>query len=124
MERGTRIDPGVPGLDTLLDGEDIPERASIIRGVTGRGKTIFWLPFLAASDGPALFVGFAELTPFGRYLEHTYDLRATVGVLKRRTGAVERTLREFQTSEDGSTLGEPTARLRRRHTGTLPVTDV
>lgn len=123
MERGTRIDPGVPGLDTLLDGEDIPERASMIRGATGSGKTVFGLPFLAASDGPALFVGFEKLTTSVRYLELTSGFGGD-GVLKRRIGAVERTLREFQTSENGSTLGEPTARLRRSHTGTLPVIDV
>lgn len=60
MKRGTRIDPGVPGLERVLDGGFISERAYMVRGSAGTGKTVFGLQFLAASDGPALFVGFEE----------------------------------------------------------------
>ncbi|HET6655333.1 MAG TPA: ATPase domain-containing protein, partial [Gammaproteobacteria bacterium] len=50
------------GLDDILDGGLIRERAYLVRGGPGRGKTTLGLHFLSAPDDgrPALFIGFQE----------------------------------------------------------------
>lgn len=60
MQSSTRLDPGVPGLDAVLDGGFLPERAYMVSGPPGTGKTLLGLQFLAAASGAALFVGFEE----------------------------------------------------------------
>lgn len=56
-----RLPTGVPGLDEILDGGLIPRAAYLVRGGPGQGKTTLGLHFLtAASDEPALFIGFQE----------------------------------------------------------------
>ena len=56
----SRIDPGVPGLSAVLDGGFIAQRAYMLRGGAGTGKTVLGLQFLAAGEGSSLFVGFEE----------------------------------------------------------------
>ncbi len=49
---------------------------------------------------------------FLRYLELDGELRKAIGVLKKRVGDFEKTLREVQISASGLYLGEPLTRLR------------
>ena len=55
---------------------------------------------------------------FLRYLEAYGELRKAIGVLKKRTGDFERTLREFEIGADGVHVGEPLTGLRGILTGT------
>ncbi|WP_081927428.1 ATPase domain-containing protein [Halobellus rufus] len=55
---------------------------------------------------------------FLRYLEAYGELRKAIGVLKKRTGDFERTLREFEIRGDGIHVGEPLTGLRGVLTGT------
>lgn len=57
-----RVSVGVAGLDEILDGGLIGQRAYLVRGGPGRGKTTLGLHFLSAPDRdrPALFIGFQE----------------------------------------------------------------
>jgi circadian clock protein KaiC len=55
---------------------------------------------------------------FLRYLEAGGELRKAIGVLKKRTGNFERTLREFEIRGDGIHVGEPLTGLRGILTGT------
>ncbi|UIP00582.1 AAA family ATPase [Halobaculum sp. CBA1158] len=60
MDQRGRVDPGVPGLDTVLHGGFVPERAYMLSGAPGTGKTVLGLQFLTAGEGSTLFVGFEE----------------------------------------------------------------
>lgn len=55
---------------------------------------------------------------FLRYLEAYGELRKAIGVLKKRTGDFERTLREFEIVDDGVHVGERLTGLRGILTGT------
>ena len=54
---------------------------------------------------------------FFRYLELGGELRKAIGVLKKRTGSFERTLREFEITRYGIKVGEPLTQLRGVLTG-------
>jgi circadian clock protein KaiC len=62
QELGVRVTTGVSGLDEVLGGGLIKQRAYLARGGPGRGKTTLGLHFLAAAglDEAALFIGFQE----------------------------------------------------------------
>ena len=49
---------------------------------------------------------------FLRHLELRGEMRKVIGVLKMRTSEFERTLREFEITEQGITVGEPLTQLR------------
>ncbi|MEA5388265.1 ATPase domain-containing protein [Haloarculaceae archaeon H-GB11] len=49
---------------------------------------------------------------FLRYLEYRGEMRKAIGVLKKRASDFERTLREFEITDDGVTVGEPLTDLR------------
>ncbi|MGQ9675545.1 MAG: ATPase domain-containing protein [Chloroflexota bacterium] len=58
-----RLSTGVPGLDEVLHGGFIPQRAYMVRGRTGTGKTTLGAHYLAAgaaNSEKALFVTFSE----------------------------------------------------------------
>ncbi len=58
-----RLSTGVPGLDEVLSGGLIPDRAYLLRGGPGSGKTTLGLHFLAAgavTGEPVLFLTLAE----------------------------------------------------------------
>lgn len=57
-----RISTGVAGLDEILDGGLIANRAYLVRGGPGLGKTTLGLHFLTAAvkGEPSLFIGFQE----------------------------------------------------------------
>jgi circadian clock protein KaiC len=54
----------------------------------------------------------ADNIVFLRYLEIGGELRKAIGILKKRTGDFERTLREFEITEHGITVGDPLENLR------------
>lgn len=54
----------------------------------------------------------ADNIVFIRYLELEGELRKAIGVLKKRTGDFERTLRAFEITEYGLTVGKPLSNLR------------
>jgi circadian clock protein KaiC len=58
-----------------------------------------------------------------RYIEVRGELRKAVGVLKKRTGDFERTLRELELTADGIVVGDPLTGLRGILTGTPDWTD-
>ncbi|PSQ07286.1 recombinase RecA [Halobacteriales archaeon QS_6_71_20] len=60
MTESSRVPAGVPGLTTVLDGGLVPERAYMLGGSPGTGKTVFGLQFLTATDDSSLFVAFEE----------------------------------------------------------------
>ena len=52
-----RISTGVPGLDTILDGGLFSQRAYMVSGGPGTGKTTLCLHFLATNDRePSLMI--------------------------------------------------------------------
>lgn len=58
-----RLPTGVPGLEEVLGGGFIPQRAYLVRGAPGTGKTIFGLHFLtagAAKNERCLFIALGE----------------------------------------------------------------
>lgn len=57
-----RLSTGVAGLDEVLNGGLIKDRAYLVRGGPGAGKTTLGLHFLSAAskNEPALFIGFQE----------------------------------------------------------------
>ena len=54
---------------------------------------------------------------FLRYLEMGGEMRRAIGILKKRTGSFERTLREFEITRYGIKVGEPLTQLRGILTG-------
>ncbi|WP_227132219.1 ATPase domain-containing protein [Halorubellus salinus] len=59
----TRLSTGVEGLDDVLEGGLVPNRAYLLRGGPGMGKTILGEHFLTADDaGSSLFVSLEEST--------------------------------------------------------------
>ncbi|WP_276258588.1 ATPase domain-containing protein [Haloglomus litoreum] len=60
----------------------------------------------------------ADSILFLRYLELDGEIRKAVGVLKKRLGSFERTLRELEIGEGGLTIGPPMTDLRGVLTGT------
>lgn len=60
----------------------------------------------------------ADNLVFLRYLEMNGGLRKAIGVLKKRAGDFEKTLREFRIGAEGIEVGEPLTQLRGILTGT------
>lgn len=60
---------------------------------------------------------------FLRHLELRGELRKAIGVLKKRTSDFERTLREFNITEHGITVGEPLSGVRNILSGTPELVD-
>jgi circadian clock protein KaiC len=65
----------------------------------------------------------ADNIVFLRHLELQGELRKAIGVLKKRTSDFERTLREFEITERGITVGEPFTRMRGILSGTPEMVD-
>lgn len=83
MSEHRRLSTGIDGFDPILDGGLIAERAYMLRGQPGTGKTIFGLQFLTAGTEVgerALCINFEESTD---------DLRSNAGSLGIDVSAVE-----------------------------------
>lgn len=65
----------------------------------------------------------ADNIVFLRHLETQGELRKAIGVLKKRTSDFERTLREFNITEHGITVGEPLREMRNILSGTPELID-
>jgi circadian clock protein KaiC len=65
----------------------------------------------------------ADNIVFLRHLELQGELRKAIGVLKMRTSNYERTLREFEITEHGITVGEPLTQMRGIMRGTPELLD-
>ncbi len=65
----------------------------------------------------------ADNIVFLRHIELGGELHKTVGVLKKRTGEFERTLREFEITEHGISVGDPLTGMRGILSGTPELVD-
>ncbi len=97
----------------------------VCKYLTGKGVTVF-LPsevknitgeFIISSHDISYL---ADNVIFLRYLEIKGELRRAIGVLKKRLGDFEKTLREFQITRYGIKVGEPLTNLKNILTG-IPV---
>jgi circadian clock protein KaiC len=57
---GGRVSTGIEGVDRVLRGGLLPERAYLLRGGPGTGKTVFGGQYLTAAGGKSLFITFEE----------------------------------------------------------------
>jgi circadian clock protein KaiC len=122
---------GISGYKLALKGseDDLVRRLhSLGRYLRNMGVTVLMIEELSTVTGDfqATDVGISYLADnilFLRHLELHGELRKIVGVLKMRTSDFERTLREFEITEHGITVGEPLTGLRGILSGTPDWTD-
>jgi circadian clock protein KaiC len=76
---------------------------------------------IGAMRDPADLSYLADNVLLLRYFESSGEVRKAVSVLKKRTGAHERTLREFRITDDRVTVGDPLAGFQGVLTGTPSV---
>lgn len=107
------------GYQHAVRGEDLQERVhALCRYLTNMGVTVILINEVMSITGAQ-----ARASEYGlsyiadniillRYIELDGELRKTVGVLKKRAGSFERTLREFHLDADGVQVGEPLKGLR------------
>ncbi|MFB6171298.1 MAG: ATPase domain-containing protein [Haloarculaceae archaeon] len=111
---------GVDGYRMSLQGQATNltrELHSLCRYLKNMGVTVILVDeagsvtgeFVATSENISYL---ADNIVFLRYLELDGELRKAIGVLKKRTSTFERTLREFEITEHGLTVGEPLSELR------------
>jgi circadian clock protein KaiC len=91
--------------------------------LVGEGVTVILINEMGdiTGDFSVTEVGMSHLADtliFLRYLEMRGELRKAIGVLKRRIGDFENSLREFQITKHGLKVGEPLTQLRGVLTGT------
>jgi len=65
----------------------------------------------------------ADNIVFLRYLEMQGELKKTIGILKKRSSDFERSLRQFEITQHGITVGDPLTRLRGILSGTPEFTE-
>lgn len=117
---------GVAGYRLTLQGSRSPMLThlhALGRYLKGQGVTGIFVdetaeitgPFNATQDNISYL---ADSIVFLRHIELRGELRKAIGVLKKRTGDYERTLREFEITSDGLRVGEPLTKLRGVLTGT------
>ncbi len=114
------------GYQRFIKGKDLLSHLhAICKYLTAKGVTVF-LPsevknitgeFIISSHDVSYL---ADNVIFLRYLEIKGELRRTIGVLKKRLGDFEKTLREFQITRYGIKVGEPLINLKNILTG-IPV---
>ena len=107
------------GYKLSMQEEDlIRQLHSMCQYLTNLGVTVILINethTIAGAEFSVTEVGLSYLADnliFLRYLELRGELRKAIGVLKKRTSNFERTLREFQITEDGIKVGEPLTKLR------------
>jgi circadian clock protein KaiC len=117
---------GISGYKLALRGEGdelVSHLHALNRYLKNMGVTVLLLEEVTNVTGEfqATDVGISYLADnivFLRHLELHGELRKVIGVLKMRTSDFERTLREFEITQDGITVGEPLTRLRGILSGT------
>jgi circadian clock protein KaiC len=125
-ERNARIVmiDGIAGYRLTLAGDDlIAHLHALGRYMKNMGVTVFFINETERITGDfrATEAGVSYLCDnlvFLRYLEIDGELRKAIGVLKKRLGDFEKTLREVRITGEGVRLGSPLSGLRRVLTGT------
>jgi len=82
-----RASTGVPGLDRVLGSGLLPERASVLRGGPGMGKTILGEHSLPGGDGTSLCVSLEESGSNLRANAERRDPRVIDGIAGYRTSS-------------------------------------
>lgn len=120
-ERGTTmvmID-SLSGYQQSVRGDDLQQRVhALCRYLVNMGVTVLLVNEVFSITGQQ-----AKVTEYGlsyladniimlRYIELDSELRKSIGVLKKRTGGFEKTLREFDITSAGLKVGQPFHGLR------------
>lgn len=107
------------GYQHSVRGEDLQERVhALCRYLTNMGVTVLLVNEVTSITGVVARASEHGLSYISdniillRYIELDGELRKTVGVLKKRAGSFERTLREFDLGPGGVHVGEPLKGLR------------
>ncbi|WP_418281472.1 ATPase domain-containing protein [Halorubrum sp. DTA98] len=122
---------GVSGYKLSLRGSDdelVRQLHTLGRYLKNMGVTVIMVEEVANITGEfqATNSGISYLADnivFLRHLELRGEMRKLIGVLKMRTSDFERTLREFEITEHGITVGEPLAGVQGILSGTPRWTD-
>lgn len=117
---------GIAGYKLGLQGEEddlVTHLHALNRYLKNMGVTVILIDEVANITGEfqATNVGISYLADniiFLRHLEVRGEMRKVIGVLKMRTSDFERTLRKFEITEHGITVGEPLTNLRGILSGT------
>lgn len=107
------------GYRQSVRGEDVGQHAhALCRYMANMGVTVLLINEIGSITGGELRVtehGISYLSDavlLLRYIEIGGELRKTIGMLKKRTGDFEKTLREFEVTAEGLVVGEPLYDLR------------
>ena len=120
--RGTQVVmiDGISGYRLAIQGEEsdlVRKLHALCRYLTNVGVTVILVDEvdeMVGSVGPtATGISYlADNIVFMRYVEMDGELRKVVGVLKKRVSDFERTMREFEITDEGVQVGEPLSGLR------------
>lgn len=132
-ERGAEVVmiDGTAGYRLSIRGDEsdlVPELHALVRYLRNVGVTVLLIEetgsvtgeFKPTREGISYL---ADNILFLRYLELRGEIRTAVGVLKKRLGTFEPTLRELRIGGDGLWIGEPLDDLRGVLTGTPELAD-
>lgn len=114
----------IAGFRLALHGEDlVSDLHALCRELRNRGMTVLLVDEVESITGDfqATEAGLGYLADniiFLRYLEVRGGLRKAIGVLKKRLGDFEKTLREIDITSSGIKVGKPLTNLRGILTGT------
>ena len=111
---------GINGYDLSIQGDNAELRRklhSLCRYLKSVGVTVILIDEVSSvtgefevTEGGISYI--ADNIIFLRHIEMDGELQKVIGVLKKRTSDFERTLRRFQITEHGITIGEPLTHLR------------
>jgi circadian clock protein KaiC len=120
-ERGTRIImiDSLAGYKLSIGGDNVIRRLhALCRYLVNMGVTVILLNEIEAitgSDVRTTEMGVSYLADtiiLLRYMENAGEIRKTIGVLKKRTGDFQKSLREFDLTPDGIKVGNELTGLR------------
>jgi len=122
---------GIAGYKLGLQGDEdelVTHLHALNRYLKNMGVTVILIDEISSITGEfeATNVGISYLADnivFLRHLELRGEMRKVIGVLKMRTSDFERTLRKFEITEHGITVGDPLTQLRGILSGTPEWTD-
>jgi len=100
-------------------GQDVaPHVHALCRYLANMGVTVLLVDEVGSIAGGELRVSdygisyLADTVVLLRYIELDGELRKTIGMLKKRTGDFEKTLREYRITSQGLRVGDPLSGLR------------
>ena len=107
------------GYGLSIGGDDLVRRLhALCRYLVGRGVTVVVINEVQSITGGELRLSelgisyLADAVMMLRYMEMEGELRKCIGVLKKRTGDFEKTLREFNIGANGVAVGPPMRQMR------------